>query len=296
MTHTAIILTALGGPGSLDEVGPFMTAFMGRTPPPRVIEAVKERYALIGGKSPLVSIVNDQAAAVEKELGSAFRCYAGFSHSAPAIEASYALAKSRGADRFVFLSMSPFETAVTTGAYKKVLGALDIPASTMTFIPAFHDNPLFIRAWRESIAAALPEPAGSTAVIFTAHSIPVHYIDSGDPYKAQIEETVGLITGSLRLDNWFIAWQSKGARATEPWLEPDVESTMVTLAQSGVSAIVEVPVGFTCDHLETLYDIDIGHRGFAEKLGLSFRRVASLNTNPLFIRALADIIQKGIAS
>jgi len=290
---TSVILTALGGPESLDEVGPFMAAFMKKPPSPPVLAAVQERYALIGGKSPLVEIVKDQSKALEREFGPGHKVFPGFMYSNPSIAESCKTALSDGAEKIIAISLSPYETAVTTGIYKKAFEAIDLPAGCLTFIPSFHNNPFFIQAWQDLLGATLiGTNAGSTAVIFTSHSIPTRYIESGDPYRAQIEETVTVLADRLGLLNWFIAWQSKGARATEPWLEPDVESIIYKIAESGARSIVEVPIGFTGDHLETLYDIDIVHKNFAEKWGLSFMRVPSLNANPLFIRALADIVHK----
>jgi len=124
------------------------------------------------------------------------------------------------------------------------------------------------------------------------HSRKVYYL--GDPYQKQIEETVRLVVQGLDVKHWRIAWQSKGARATEPWIEPNVETTLDKLAQDGYKAILEVPIGFTCDHLETLYDIDIVHREHANKLELEFERAESLNTSPLFIQALADVVKKNL--
>src|SRR5512147_880033 len=118
MNHTAVILIALGGPRSLDEVGPFMEAFMGRPAPPPVVAAVSERYQLIGGKSPLPELVKEQAAALGRELGSGFRAYEGFRYSRPTVAESFDRAVRDGARRVIALSMSPFSTEVTTGAYR----------------------------------------------------------------------------------------------------------------------------------------------------------------------------------
>src|SRR5512144_2346462 len=118
MSHTAIILIALGGPRNLDEVGPFMAAFMGRPAPPPVVSVITERYKLIGGKSPLPELVKAQAAALEGELGNGFRVYEGFRYSSPLIAESFDRAVKDGADRVIGLSMSPFSTEVTTGAYR----------------------------------------------------------------------------------------------------------------------------------------------------------------------------------
>lgn len=296
--NTAIILIALGGPRSLDEVGPFMTAFMGRPAPPPVVSTIVDRYKLIGGKSPLPEMVKIQANALEKELGSNYRVYEGFRYSTPTVAESFDRAITNGARRVIALSMSPFATEVTTGAYKSACAGLGSGETCPLFIASWHNNPLFIQAWREQVFQGLKRFSTRQqellVVIFTSHSIPMRYIIAGDPYQHQVEETVKLVADKLGIKNWRIAWQSKGTRATEPWLEPEVEPTLDALAREGCKAVLEVPIGFTCDHMETLYDIDIVHRAHAEKLGLTFERAESLNTSPLFIKALADIIKKAV--
>ena len=297
-TNTAIILIALGGPRSLDEVGPFMAAFMGRPAPVPVVAAVVERYRQIGGKSPLPELVKAQAAALEKELGHGFRVYEGFRHSTPTVAESFDQAISDGAQRVVALSMSPFSNEVTTGAYKSSCEGLGSGATCPRFIASWHDNPVFIQAWQEHVFHGLKRfwtgKQRHVVVVFTSHSIPVRYIAAGDPYQRQIEETVRLVVDKLGIKNWRIAWQSKGARATEPWIEPEVEPTLDAIAREGFKEVLEVPIGFTCDHMETLYDIDVVHRKHAAGLGLLFERAESLNTAPLFIKALADVVKKTI--
>jgi ferrochelatase len=294
--HTAVILIALGGPRDLDEVGPFMAAFMGRPAPPPVVAAVVERYKLIGGKSPLPELVKAQADALARELGNGFSAAEGFRYSRPLISESVENAVKYGADLVIGLSLSPFETTVTTGAYRSAFEPLGDGKVKKTFIPSWHDNPFFIDAWVEKTFAGLKKLFASdkTAVIFTSHSIPARYIAAGDPYRKQIEETVRLVAAKTGVAHWRIAWQSKGARATEPWLEPEVEPTLDKLKSEGFTAVLEVPIGFTCDHMETLYDIDIVHRKHAQGLGLAFERAESLNTSPLFIKALADVVKRAL--
>jgi ferrochelatase len=296
MSHTAVILIALGGPRSLDEVGPFMTAFMGRPAPPPVVRAVRERYELIGGKSPLPDLVQAQADALTKKLGRGFRVYAGFRYSSPSIGVAFEKAVREGAKTVIGLSLSPFETAVTTGVYRSAFEALDAENVKKIFIPSWHDNPLFISAWQEKVNDAQRRFRETqrkyTVVIFTSHSIPVRYVTNGDPYRRQVEETVRLVAAGIDLKEWRIAWQSRGANATEPWLEPPVEKVLDAVSAEKFGYVLETPVGFTCDHMETLYDIDIVHRKHAAELGLVFERVNSLNTSPLFIKALADIVKK----
>lgn len=297
-THTAVILIALGGPRNLDEVGPFMAAFLGRPAPPPVVAAVVERYRLIGGKSPLPEIVKAQAVALANDLGSGFSASEGFRYSRPAVAESFDAAVEQGADRVIGLSMSPFETEVTTGAYRVAFDSLVDEKLKKTFIPSWHDNSLFIDAWSEKVVAGLKRlpPSGKPAVLFTSHSIPVRYIAAGDPYQKQIEETVRLVVAKSGVEHRRIAWQSKGARATEPWLGPEVEPTLDKLKAEGFTAVLEVPIGFTCDHMETLYDIDVVHRKHAQSLGLAFERAESLNTSPLFIKALSDVVRSALKS
>ena len=297
MAHTAVILIALGGPRNLGEVGPFMNAFMGRPAPQQVIDAVTERYKLIGGKSPLPEIVAAQAAALQRELGSGFWVYPGFQYSSPTIAEAFDTALANGATRVIGLSMSPYETVVTTGLYREAFTPLGDGKVSKKFIPSWHNHPLFIEAWQDRVFHGLKRYRETlrkhAAIIFTSHSIPVRYIQAGDPYRNQIEETAQHIAKNMALQRWYIAWQSKGARATEPWLEPEVETIidMISTEKKG-QFVLEVPLGFTCDHMETLYDIDIVHRKHAESQGLIFERAESLNTSPFFIKALADIVRK----
>jgi ferrochelatase len=274
-----------------------MEAFMGRPAPPPVVAAVKERYQLIGGKSPLPALVKDQAEALERELGDGYRTYEGFRYSGPTVAEAFDRAIKDGAQRVIALSMSPFSTEVTTGAYKSACDGLGSGETCPLFIPSWHDNPLFLEAWQERIFHGLKRHRESVrrhaAVIFTSHSIPLRYIQAGDPYRKQIEETAQSIAKRMALTRWYVAWQSKGARATEPWLEPDVETILdMIAAEKKGEFVLEVPLGFTCDHLETLYDIDIVHRRHAEMLGLTFERSESLNVSPIFIKALADVVRK----
>jgi len=275
-----------------------MTAFMGRPAPSPVVQSVVERYKLIGGKSPLPELVKAQADALTQELGNGYRAYEGFRYSTPTVAESFDRAVKDGAQRVIALSMSPFSTEVTTGAYRTACEGLGSGETCPFFIASWHDNPLFIKAWQERLSEGLKlfrtEQQKNVVIVFTSHSIPVRYIAAGDPYKRQVEETVKLVVAGLNITLWRIAWQSKGVRTTEPWIEPQVEPTLDKIAQDGYKYVLEVPIGFTCDHMETLYDIDIVHRAHAAKLGIEFYRAESLNTSPLFMKALADIVRKAL--
>ena len=259
------------------------------------MSVVVERYKLIGGKSPLPELVKVQAEALQKELGNGFRAYEGFRYSRPAITESFKKAVNDGATRIIGFSLSPFETIVTTGAYRSAFEQPGDGTIKKTFIPSWHDNPVFIDAWVEKVKAGLERFPKSqrekTVVVFTSHSIPLRYIAAGDPYQMQVEETVRFIVGRLNLKHWRIAWQSKGARTTEPWIGPEVETTLDKIAQDGYKAVLEVPVGFTCDHMETLYDIDIELKQYAASRGLQLERIAMLNDSSALIDTLASVLR-----
>jgi len=151
----------------------------------------------------------------------------------------------------------------------------------------------FIEAVAEKVQkglGALPEGVkGKTKIIFSAHSLPVSYIENGDPYVEQFEFTAQKIADKLQLENWCIAYQSKGGGQGE-WLGPMVEEIMDEAKKEGFSDILVIPVGFVSDHVETLYDIDIAQREHAKSLGLGFYRTASLNTADSFTKALAELV------
>ncbi|MBI4595231.1 MAG: ferrochelatase [Candidatus Tectomicrobia bacterium] len=292
-----VMLIALGGPESLEEVSSFMTAFLERPIPSQLLDAVTARYRLIGGKSPLPALVRAQAEKLGRELGDRFLAMAGFRHGYPSIEKTFAELARIGIPKLIALPMSPYYSTVTTGAYRKALKDAESlsPETEVVFIDSWHDHPSFIKAWTEQLRQDLNhfpcDRQSRVQVIFSAHSIPMKYIQAGDPYQKQIAETVNRIVDCLELKFWHLAYQSKGVRSMESWLGPEVEQVLDEIEAAGFKDVLQVPIGFTCDHLETLYDIEIVHRKYAEQKGLNFHRAESLNVSPIFIKALADIVK-----
>ena len=237
-----------------------------------------------------------QAAALEQELAGGYRVYEGFRYSHPTVQESFETAVKEGARRVIALSMSPFATEVTTGAYRSACEGLGhgrpVRISSRVGMTIRCSSKPGRKRCSMRIEAFPGRTSGKRNRYFFSHSIPVRYITAGDPYQRQVEETVKLVADGLALKQYRIAWQSKGARATEPWIEPEVETVLDPIAREGGRDVLEVPIGFTCDHMETLYDIDIVHRAHAKKLGIDFERAESLNTSPLFIKALDDVVKK----
>jgi ferrochelatase len=290
MTRTGVLLVTLGGPRTRDEVPVFLERFIGRELSPPALRAVVERYERIGGCSPLDTITERQAAALEGLLDDGTLCRAAFRHSDPSIEAQIAALRDIGVGRLVLLVLSPFFASVTTGNYlahaKQVLADSGWGVEVL-FVHSWHAEPLFVTAWSERIAreAFLADPRW----LFSAHSLPERL--AAEPYRGQIETACAAIASRLSLGRWTLGWQSVPGGAREPWFGPTVEEVLDGLARDDVAKpVVQVPVGFTADHIETLYDIDVLHREHAAKLGLPWRRVSSLNDGPAFIRALAQVL------
>ena len=286
---TAVILVTLGGPRSPEEIPEFIKHFIGRELPPPAMKAIIERYRLIGGFSPLARITEEQAAALGEALGEDYLCVPAFRHSRPFIEDVLESTAELGMARIIVLLLSPYYTSVTTGNYidvaKKQIAksSLSVPVD---FIHSWYQEPLFIESWVEQIRRdSFDEQA---FYLFSAHSLPLKF--SGEPYRRQIEETVALVVSRAGLQNHALGWQSIPNNVQEPWITPTVEEKIEAIAAAGFKSIIQVPIGFTADHIETLYDIDIIHRQCAVEKGLSFRRVSSLNAGALFINALKKVV------
>lgn len=288
---TGVILVTLGGPRSLGEIPGFIKHFIGRELPPPAMQAVIERYRLIGGFSPLARITEEQAKALGEALGDGYLCVPAFRHARPFIEEVLESTAASGVARILVLLLSPYYTSVTTGNYIDVAKShiekqsLWVPVD---FIHSWYREPLFIESWVEQILSDSFDER--TFFLFSAHSLPMKY--AGEPYRRQIEETVSMVASRAGIQNHALGWQSIPDRQPEPWITPIVEEKIDAIALAGFKGIIQVPIGFTADHIETLYDIDITHRQYALSKGLSFRRIPSLNAGAPFIRALKEVVTR----
>ncbi|MBI4480564.1 MAG: ferrochelatase [Acidobacteria bacterium] len=302
---SGVLLLAHGAPDSLEDIEPFLLNIRGgRTFSPQLLHEIKERYRLIGGRSPLLEISLRQAHALEQELnrdGKRFRVYLGMRNWHPFIHETMEEIAGDGVRRLLALCLAPQNSRLSVGLYfQKVREAqeklgLTIPTS---FAESWHREPLLIEAFAEKLEAAMaPSPGkngNSHAVIFTAHSLPQRILAEGDPYDQEVRETARAVAERCSLVEWRFAYQSQGATA-EAWLSPTVESTLTELAQSGCQQVLLVPIGFVADHVEVLYDIDIAFRQFAGQQGILLCRTESLNDSPTLIRALASIVRRQLA-
>ena len=295
---TAVLLLAHGSPDNVSDIPEFLLQVTGGRPlPPQVVDEVKHRYSLIG-RSPLTEITLQQGADLQRELN--LPVYVGMRNWNPFIADAVAKMSDDGTQRAIVICLAPQNSRTSVGLYRRALESKGTLPFAVDFVDSWHDHPLLIRAFAEKLKAghdrASREAGAKIPVIFTAHSVPQRTITEGDPYEAQAKETAAMVameTPSLSIDDWRFAFQSQGMSGGA-WLGPTVEDTILDLQRQGHHGVFIQPVGFLCDHVEVLYDIDIGFKQFAEKQGMQLWRAESLNDSPLLIAALADVVRSRI--
>jgi protoporphyrin/coproporphyrin ferrochelatase len=288
----AVLLLAHGTADSLGDIPEFLNNVTGgRGVPPQVVEEVKHRYALIG-HSPMNEITARQGELLARELR--LPVYVGMRNWKPLIPDVVKKMASAGVTRAVAICLAPQNSRTSVGLYRKAVEGEAGPPFALDFVESWHDHPLLIQAFTEKLRAGWVAACGEAGVklpiIFTAHSVPARTIAEGDPYETQARETAALVAKSagLKETDWTFAFQSQGMSGGA-WLGPTVEDTIMSLKNAGHQGVFVQPIGFLCDHVEVLYDIDIGFKEFAQKQGMRLWRAASLNESPLLIAALADI-------
>lgn len=296
-----VLLTAVGGPDSLDEVEPFLVDIRGgRSATPELVAEFRERYAKIGGRSPLLEISTAQAKALEARLNresGSFRCYVGMRNWTPRIRDVYARMVSDGIERIVVLPLTPYHSRRSVGAYFRAVQEAEAKVGTtvdLTYVDSWNTEPALIEAFaaktRQALARLAAQGHRDPVVLFTAHSLPKKLMEEGDDYEKELHETMARILAQLPPVRSGMAWQSAG-RTPEPWLGPPLEDVLEDLSKVGEEAVLIVPFGFISDHLELLYDLDIEAKGIARRLGMAFDRAESLNTDPTFIDAMAAAVR-----
>jgi len=286
----AVLLLAHGSPDSVEEVPQFLLQVTGGRPlPPQVVEEVKHRYGLIG-QSPLTRLTLKQGELLAEKLG--LPVYVGMRNWKPFIADAVRSMAADGLNHAVVICLAPQNSRTSVGLYRSALGG-NLPFS-LDFIECWHDHPQLIQAFAEKLRAgwkqANHEANVRLPIVFTAHSVPQLTIAEGDPYEAQAKQTASLVAqeAALGKEDWAFAFQSQGMSGGA-WLGPTVEDTIRALKEKGHRGVFIQPIGFLCDHVEVLYDIDIGFRQFAEGQGMRLWRAESLNDSPRLTAALADL-------
>lgn len=294
-----VLLLAHGAPDRVEDIPEFLLNVRGGRPLPEpVVREIVHRYELIGG-SPLLRLTNLQAEALARMIR--HPVYVGMRNWKPFIADAVRRLSSEGVKNVVALCLAPQNSRTSIGLYRqRLLDAVwsHAPRLGVNFVENWHDHPLLIAAFAEKVAAACVRAEGVAGqpvpVIFTAHSVPEKTITGGDPYEQQARETAALVARALKLSEYRMAFQSQGMTA-EPWIGPTVESQINELAAAGATHVLLAPIGFVCDHVEILYDIDILFRDYGKARGVTVHRAESLNDSPRFIQALAAIVSERMA-
>lgn len=296
-----VLLMAYGGPNSLAEIPGYLADIRsGRPTTPAVLAEITNNYRRIGGKSPLLEFTQQQVAAVAAQLDPRFfKCYLGMRHWSPWIEEVIGQMVADGITHAVSLVLAPHYSKLSIAKYQeKVADGLEMYRGQIEFahINSYHDAPKYIEALtnrvQEGVSRWPVAERDSIHVIFSAHSLPARILKMGDPYDRQLRETAQLVAdrAGLRSEQWSWSYQSAG-RSPEPWLGPQLEEYIPTLAERGIKNLVSIPIGFVSDHVEILFDIDIEAQAAAQEQGMRLERPPALNTDPLFIATLVETIQ-----
>ena len=295
-----VLVMAYGGPASLEEVPGYLADIRHGRPTPRVVlDEITANYRVIGGSSPLLEVTRRQVDAIADRLGADYRCYLGMRHWAPWIEEVVGEMLEDGVTHAVGLVLAPHFSALSVARYQqKVEDGLDLYRGRIEVrhVSSYHDAPGLVEAFARRVEEGIarwPEPERDRAhIVFSAHSLPLRVLSSGDPYGEQCLETARLVAerAGLTQDRWSWCWQSAG-RSPEPWAGPDIGDHLEELAAKGVRDVVSVPVGFVSDHVEIFFDIDHRAKGIAEGLGMRLERPPALNDDPVFMDTLAGLVR-----
>jgi len=303
MKSPAVLLMAYGSPARPEEIESYLAHIRGGDrPSPEATADLRRRYDAIGGRSPLLEITRSQAAELQRALeGAGIRApvFVGMKHWHPFIRDVVTDIVAKGFEQIIGIALAPHYSRISIEGYEAATheGLRACGGSTeLVMVRDWHLEPGLIRTWADAVGAiqrARPEFGEDGArILFSAHSLPKRILDEGDPYPQQLKETCTAIAEKLGTDRWAFAWQSAGSRGT--WLGPSVLETLDELAVHGVKAVLSAPIGFTSDHLEILYDLDIGAASHARELGIRWGRVPLPNASPAFIAGLANTVRRTV--
>ena len=315
MPKQAVLLLAHGTPETLDQIPEYLrNVVSGRPMPQHVVEEIQHRYSLIG-RSPLTELTLQQAALAEVELaktGHTVRVYVGMRNWRPYIPDVVRQMCADGVEEAAVICLAPQNSRTSVGLYRRAVLA-EAGAMRIDFTDGWADHPLLAEAFAERLRAAQARVKAETGeyapVLFTAHSVPTRTVqppatdenqsrhwpgEGADPYEQDARKTAELVAARVpEIPAWHFAFQSQGASGG-PWIGPTVEETLSLLAAQSVNNLILQPIGFLCDHVEILYDVDIAFKEYAAGKGIHLSRPESLNASTILAHALADLAGKGL--
>ena len=319
MTKQAVLLLAHGTPETVEQIPEYLrNVVSGRPVPQTVVEEIQHRYSLIG-KSPLTEITLLQGRLVEAELatgGEQIPVYVGMRNWRPYIADVVKQMRGDGVEEAAVICMAPQNSRTSVGLYRRAVEA-EAGSLRIDFTAGWADHPLLVDAFAERLRPALAKLSAEVGepvpVLFTAHSVPTRTVEAaaasaenagprlwpgpaaaGDPYAEDARRTAELVAARVpEIPEWWFAFQSQGASGG-PWIGPSVEETLDRLAAEGAKAVILQPIGFLCDHVEILFDVDIHFREYALKKGIRLERPESLNESKTLARAVAELTRQGL--
>ena len=319
MSKQGVLLLAHGTPETADQIPEYLrNVVSGRPMPEHVVEEIKHRYALIG-RSPLTEITREQGRLVEADLameGIDVQVYVGMRNWKPYIPDVVRKMRADGVEEAAVICLAPQNSRTSVGLYKRAVQA-ESGTLKIDFTESWAQEPLLADAFAERLRDAEKrmeaETSASVPVLFTAHSVPVRTIqaaenrneeagresrmwpgEGADPYADDARATAELVAARVpEVPKWWFAFQSQGASGG-PWIGPTVEETLTAISAEGVRTLLLQPVGFLCDHVEILYDVDIAFKQYAAGLGIRLERPESLNDSPTLARAVAELAKRGL--
>jgi ferrochelatase len=300
----AVLLIAFGGPQGLDDIRPFLANVLrGRRVSPGRVDEVARHYELFSGVSPLAAITRRQADALRDRLeqaGTPLHVYVGMRNWHPYLSDTMAGMAAAGVRHAIGFIAAPHASYSSCEQYKENvrdarlwLRDRGLPDIEVTYVPSWYAHPMFVEAHaahvREALARLPAALADQARVIFTAHSIPLAAAERSR-YREQLAESSRLVAARLGRADWTVAYQSRSGRPEDPWLEPDVCDYLRQAHGDGLESAVLCPIGFVCDHIEVLYDLDHEAAGVARSLGMALERAESVNGDPRFIEMMTDVV------
>jgi ferrochelatase len=315
MPKQAVLLLAHGTPETLDQIPEYLrNVVSGRPMPQHVVEEIQHRYSLIG-RSPLTELTLQQAGLAEVELaraGQSVRVYVGMRNWRPYIPDVVRQMRADGVEEAAVICLAPQNSRTSVGLYRRAVLA-EAGAMRIDFTDGWADHPLLVKAFAERLrdaqARVKAETGAYAPVLFTAHSVPTRTVqpptpdenqprhwpgEGADPYEQDARKTAELVAARVpEIPAWYFAFQSQGASGG-PWIGPTVEETLNFLAAQSVNNLILQPIGFLCDHVEILYDVDIAFKEYAAGKGIHLSRPESLNASTTLAQALADLAGKGL--
>jgi ferrochelatase len=300
----SVLIVSFGGPQGLADIRPCLgNVLRGRRVSPERVEEVAHRYELFGGVSPIAELTRRQAEGLRQRLeaaGHPLPVYVGMRNWHPFLEETLLQMYQAGARQAVGFIAAAHHCYSSCGQYRENVNAArralrethgaDID---VTYVGSWFDHPLFVEANARHVRDALqrlsPVHRDSACLVCTAHSIPVTMADVSR-YREQLQESARLVAERVGTSDWALVYQSRSGRPEDLWLEPDVCEYLRRERKAGLNAAVLCPIGFLCDHIEILYDLDHEAAAVCREIGLPMARAAAVNDDPIFLNMMADVV------